>query len=62
MIDLSYYFLLSAVAVFVLMFFAQSQFYRVYWVPIAAGLVARRLSDQARSSAKNYETQPRGSG
>jgi len=54
--DLSYYFLLSAIAVFVAIFFEQSQFYRVYWLPIAAGLVAGRLADQARSPVKKSET------
>jgi putative inorganic carbon (HCO3(-)) transporter len=54
--DLSYYFLLSAIAVFVAIFFEQNQFYRVFWVPIAAGLVARRLADEATPPARNPET------
>jgi O-antigen ligase len=54
--DLSYYFLLSAIAVFVAVFFEQSQFYRVYWLPLAAGLVAGRLADEARGSIKKSET------
>ena len=50
--DLSFYFLLSAIAVFVMLLFGQNQFYRVFWVSIAAGLVARRLADQSRDPAK----------
>ncbi len=60
--DLSYYFLWSAVAVFVSVFFEQDHFYRVYWLPIAAGLVANALGRAAEDSKKTLEPFPRSQG
>lgn len=56
MTDLSFYFLLSAIAVLVAIFFEQTHFNRVVWVPVAAGLIAARLAGENRSPEKNTET------
>jgi O-antigen ligase len=56
--DLSYYFLWSGIAVFVSVFFEQEHFYRVYWLPIAAGLVANALGRAVEDSNKNSGTHP----
>ena len=54
--DVSFYFLLSGIAVFTELFFEQSHFYRVVWLPIAVGLVSGRLAAEARSPEKKSET------
>ncbi len=54
--DASYYFLLSSVAVLIAIFFEQSHFYRVVWLPIVVGVVVGRLAGEARPPEKNSET------
>jgi O-antigen ligase len=54
--DLSYYFLLSAVAVFIAVFFEPSHFYRVFWLPVVGGLIAGKLAGTTRRSTKKTET------
>jgi len=54
--DLSYYFLLSQVAILIGTFFQHVHFYRLFWVPVGAGLVAGKLADRARAAAKKAET------
>jgi len=54
--DLSYYFLLSQVAILIGTFFQHVHFYRLFWVPVGAGLVAGKLADRARDAAKKAET------
>jgi putative inorganic carbon (HCO3(-)) transporter len=56
MSDLAYYFLLSTVAVLVSIFFEQTHFDRVVWLPVAAGLVAARLARETRLPEKKLET------
>ena len=54
--DLSYYFLLSLIAVLIGTFFQHVHFYRLFWLPVAAGVVAGILADEARRRAKKTET------
>jgi O-antigen ligase len=54
--DLSYYFLLCLVAVLIGTFFQHVHFYRLFWLPVGAGLVAGKLADDARRAAKKVET------
>ncbi len=56
MSDLAYYSLLSMSAILVNLFFQHVQFYRVVWVPVAAGILAGKLADKARALEKNTET------
>jgi putative inorganic carbon (HCO3(-)) transporter len=53
---LSFYLLLSLVAALVGVFFQHLHFYRIFWFPVAAGLVAGQLADKARIAAKKSET------
>jgi len=54
--DVSYYFLLSAVAVLIAIFFQHTHFYRVVWLPVVVGLIAGRLAVETRSRPKKSET------
>ncbi len=54
--DLSFYLLLSMVAALTGVFFQHLHFYRILWFPVAAGLVAGRLADNARNASKISET------
>lgn len=54
--ELSYYFLLSLVAVLIGAFFQHVHFYRLFWVPVAAGLVAGKLADDVQRGARKTET------
>jgi O-antigen ligase len=54
--DLSFYFLLSFIAVLIGVFFQHVHFYRIFWLPMAAGLVAWRLGRDADRAGKNPET------
>ncbi len=54
--DLAYYFLLSQVAILIGTFFQHVHFYRLFWIPVGAGIVAGKLADDARKAAKISET------
>jgi len=51
MSDLSFYFLLSCLALLISIFFEQTHFDREVWVPVAAGLIAGRMAGDAALSA-----------
>ncbi len=53
MSDLSYYFLLSLIAVLMGAFFQMVQFYRLFWVPVICGVIAGRMAVEARLAARD---------
>jgi O-antigen ligase len=54
--DLSYYFLVSFLSSLVGAFFQSVAFYYLLWIPVAGGLLARRLALEARQNNKISET------
>jgi O-antigen ligase len=53
MSDLSYYFLISLIAVLMGAFFQMVQFYRLFWVPVICGVIAGRMAVEARLAARD---------